>query len=486
MISYKFLLNCLINIKIDKNDKNQLTHLFEYYYKNNEYELSLIKEFNQNYLSSKCFWWLTRYCFISKTINQLIMKKSFKLLFLMRFFFQDIFKHIQLNENFKKDSFHLYTSRIIPKNQFELFNSSIGCLISVNNFLFTNFIRKKTLSYLKKAHILEDFYGILFDINVHSEMNSNKFYSNISSLSYLSGEQIILFMLGSIFKIINIEYYEKNISIIYLEFQNKSLIDINLDIDLIQIGYSLIDTNKYLDAFFYFNYLIEIFNQDLFESYNALAQISLKQNQYDLSLEFYQKLIQLNYPNQILSIYNNIAFVYLKKSDFQQALKYYQMILQILLENFKENPSFIIESYNNMALIYKLDHQYNLALDYYKKILNIYDELYLNKTICSDKALLYYNIGLIYSHLNQFDSSLEYYKKSLNIYKEILPKNHYRISIIYENLANIYCDKNDLNQSFVYYEKAKKIYQNLFASKHPDILQIEIIIKRIKSKLNIN
>ncbi|CAM4916612.1 unnamed protein product [Rotaria socialis] len=434
------LFNCLINIKVNLNDKNELITLLENNYRNNPTELLLIKEFHEEYLSSKSIWWLTRYCFISKIINKLIINKSFKMLFLMRFFFQDIYKEIQLNKSINKN-FRLYKSQLITTKQLESLK------------------------------------------NIDSNLNQDKYYSNINLLSYSSNEQIILFMIGSIFKIVNIEYYDNNISIIHMIYQNKNSIKRIENFDLIHFGYFLIDSNQYDQAFFYFNYLIQNFNENLYEYYNALANISLKQNQYDLSLTFYQKLIQLNNSKELSSIYNNIAFVYFKKIDFQQSLKYYQMNLNILKENFNENYQFIIESYNNIALIYKSDHKYENALEYYENILFIYDNYCLHKN--SDKAISYYNIGLIYYYLKKFYLSLEYFNKSLDIYKEILPLKHYLISVIYENIANIYYDLNDVNQSFLYYQKANEIYQNLFSSKHPDVLQIKIIINRIKTKLNI-
>ncbi|CAF1306039.1 unnamed protein product [Rotaria magnacalcarata] len=476
------LFNCLINIKVNLNDKNELITLLENNYRNNPTELLLIKEFHEEYLSSKSIWWLTRYCFISKIINKLIINKSFKMLFLMRFFFQDIYKEIQLNKSIDK-SFRLYKSQLITKKQLESLKNSIGDEILINNFLFTYLIRKTSFSHLKNLNISENFHGILFEIDIDSNLNQDKYYSNINLLSYSANEQIILFMIGSIFKIINIEYYDNNISIIHMIYQNKNSIKRIENFDLIHFGYFLTDSNQYDQAFFYFNYLIQNFNENLYEYYNALANISLKQNQYDLSLKFYQKLIQLNNSKELSSIYNNIAFVYFKKIDFQQSLKYYQMNLNILKENFNENYPFIIESYNNIALIYKSDHKYENALEYYENILFIYDNYCLHKN--SDKAISYYNIGLIYYYLKKFNLSLEYFNKSLDIYNEILPLKHYLISVIYENIANIYYDLNDVNQSFLYYQKANEIYQNLFSSKHPDVLQIKIIINRIKTKLNI-
>lgn len=127
-------------MKIISKDKNTLINLLKNYYNQNENELLKIDEFEKEYSSYKSLWWLTRDSFISKLIFKSFHQKNYSLLFLFRFFIQDIFQQIEQNKSLK--SFHVYRSQILSNKQLNLFQNSIGKIFSINSFLFTNLVKK--------------------------------------------------------------------------------------------------------------------------------------------------------------------------------------------------------------------------------------------------------------------------------------------------------------------------------------------------------
>jgi len=474
-------------------DKNQFIHLCQNYYRQNEDLLLIIEEFEKDYSSLKTIWWFTRNSFISRLINKALRLKNFYILFLCRFFIQDIYRQLQQNKCLKP--IRVYRSQLISDQEFKILENLIGKIISINSFFVTNLVRKQSLSFFKESIITNDVHRVLFEIDADPKLIGIKSFANITSLSYFIGEQQILFMPGTIFRIVKIYHDEKKVSIIQMtlctnnEQEFKSIHDLE-QFDLLSFGHMLIDMRKFNEAEIYFGHLLHDlpFNHsDIPICYDALGNILLEKGQYNSSLKWYKKSLEIkmrtldrNDPS-IASIHNNIALLHLKKNDYEHALESYNMALAVFQRKFGENDPHIAECFNNMAMVYKNENKYEEALNFYKKTLSIHEKY--RSTDHPDLAMSHTNMGIVYGHLNQFDLALEHYNEALKIYEKILPPRHCLISMIFENIGNIYYDKNEFDQGLLYYEKAAAIYRHLLPSTHPDVLQIAMIIRRSESKL---
>ena len=483
-------------MKSNAKVKKQFIDLCLNYYKENPSELSIISEFEREYSSSKAIWWFTRNCFISKLINKAIREKNFDILFSSRFFFHDIHKQIEIHKCLKP--VRVYRSQLITDQQLKTLKDSIGKIISINSFILTNLIRKQSLSYLKQTMICDDFHGILFEIDVDPKLNGEKPFANITSQCYFTGEQKILFMVGTTFRIVHIEQYDNQISIIQMALCNNNQKELNSiedsqSFDFLSFGYLLMDMQKFDEADIYFSHLLHQLSDnhsDISNCYNALGNISLRKEQYDSSLKWFKKSLDVKTDKlekgqlSLASIHNNIALVYLKKNDFEQALISYHMALIIFREECGENHLHVTECFNNIAMVYKNQKKYEEALNFYTKVLTIHEESY--SIDHPDIAMSHTNIAIVYGHLNLYDLALEHYNKALTMYEKLLSLEHCLVSMIFENIGNIYSDKEDFLQALLYYEKAAELYRQLLPSTHPDVLQIEIVLKRIKLKFKKN
>lgn len=481
-------------MKIFVKDKNEFLNICENFYRQNEEILLIIEEFKKEYKSLNALWWLTRNTFLSSIINKAFQRKNFQILFLSRFFLQDILKELKLNKSNKL--LRLYKTHLFTNKQIEIFENLNGKIISINQFFLTNLVRKQSLSYLKELIIPDHLHSILFQIDADPKLNGIKSFANITSLSYFNGEQQILFLPGTIFRINQILNNDKKLFIIQMTLCNYYQSEFKLinhleEFDLLSFGHMIIDMHKYNQAQIYFNHLIHHLpfkHPHIPICYDALAKISLEKGQYYSSIKSYKKSLEIKihlYGKNhfyIGEIYNNIAQVYLKINDYQNALESFDFALNIFENKSSyENYLYITQCFNNIALIYKYEKNYEKSLEFYNKSLFIYEK-YLNNN-SPDLAMSHTNIGLIYKHLNQYDLALEHYNKALNIYLNIIPMKHSLISMIYENIGNIYYDQKQFQQGLDFYEKASQIYNSLLPSTHPDVLQIQMIIKRIQSKI---
>ncbi|CAF4183835.1 unnamed protein product, partial [Rotaria magnacalcarata] len=83
-------------MKPNLTDKNELINLCQKFYENNPKELSLVREFEQNYSSNQAVWWYTRDSFVYRLLNKALRVQNIDLLFLFRFFIRDI--EVQLKQ----------------------------------------------------------------------------------------------------------------------------------------------------------------------------------------------------------------------------------------------------------------------------------------------------------------------------------------------------------------------------------------------------
>lgn len=480
-------------MKILVKDKNEFINLCKNYSRQNEELLLIMEEFEKEYTSLKSLWWFTRNSFISRIFNKALRSKNFHILFLSRFFLQDIYRQLQQNKCLKP--IRVYRSHLFDEKEFEILQNLTGKIISINSFFVTNLVRKQSLSFLKESIITDDLHRILFEIDADPKLIGIKSFANITSLSFFSGEQQILFMPSTMFRINKIYHDDKKLSIIQMTLCSSDQPEFKLVNDLEQFhllsfGHMLVDMRKFNEAEIYFNHLLHDLpfkHSDIPTCYDTLGNILLEKGQYNSSLKWYKKSLEIktktfgrNHSN-IAHVHNNMALVHLKKNDYQRSLESFDIALTIFQEKFDKNHSHIAECFNNMAMVYRNENKYAEALDFYKKTLSLHEKYLSNDH--PDLAMAHTNMGMVYSHLNQYDLALEHYNHALQIYQEILPLRHCLISMIFENIGNIYYDKKQFHQGLIYYEKAASIYRHLLPSTHPDVLQIAMVIRRIQSKI---
>ena len=499
----QLLIDTLLRMKSNSTDKNELITICRQEYENNPNELTILDEFQKDYTADRALWWYTRESFLYRSLNKALRIQNIDLLYLFRFFMRDIAEQLRCHRC--SSPMQLYRGQIIAKTELNALKNSIGQLISVNSFLSTSTNRKLALSFLQSSSVSsDDFEKILFEIQADPETNESKPFANITSFSYFPGEDEVLMMLGSIFRLENIDFDQKiHCSIIRLTLcgdKDHDLQDIyaysherleKFTTSLYSFGQVLHGMGKLDAAERYIHRFLDELprnqQQDFALAYHALGVICEEKGDYDTSLQWHQKSIDLyrkflkSNDLRLVDVYNCLAVVYRKKNEFQKAFETYEQAMKILRQAPGNNDFKVAICINNMGVVYYEDKKYAKALEYYQKALNIWQR-YL-PTNHSHFGAVYNNIGEVYRYLKQYDRALEVHEKSLKIYEKSQSSEHQDVATTLENMGLVYEEKRDLQKSISYLEKAANIFRKKFQSTHPDVIRVDKNLERVRSKI---
>lgn len=305
-------------------------------------------------------------------------------------------------------------------------------------------------------------------------------------------------MLGSIFRLVNLDYDKDEIWIIRMTLCGDDDHDMKFIFDylrarlekgettLYSFGQVLRDMGQFDAAEKYIHRFLNGLppgHRDVPICCHALGVIMDEKGDYHSSLQWHQKsldmwmkILKSNHPD-LADAHNCIAVVYRKLGQRQQALESYEKALKI----FGDDHLKMAMCFNNIGVVYYEDKNYSKALEYYRKALTIWQK-YLPANH-SHLGAAYNNIGEVLRHLHQYDQALEQHRLSLNIYEKSLPGEHPVVATAFENIGLVYEEKGDLQQARSYLEKASIIFRHTLPPTNPDVIRIEQNIKRVSSKL---
>ena len=197
------LSNILLQIKSSEKDKNNCFALCKDVYKYSETELSNIDEFQQRYTSNKALWWYPRLTFIDKILNKALGTQDMNTIFLFQFFIQDL--HQQITKHQCEYPIRVYRAQLMRNDQVKSLQYSIGHLISVDTFFSTAIDRNIALSFLNTCDKSNNLQRVLFEIEANPEVVRTKPFADIVKNGYFSEEDEVLFSIGSVFRITNVQ-----------------------------------------------------------------------------------------------------------------------------------------------------------------------------------------------------------------------------------------------------------------------------------------
>jgi tetratricopeptide (TPR) repeat protein len=490
----------LTNEQIIEN-KKEFIDLCKIEYQDNSNQLKILHEFEYNYLASNALWWYTIDSFLYQLLNKSLNTKNIDLLYFLQFFIHDLIR--QLKQYQSSSLKRVYRSYLISNDEFQLFQESIGKYISINTFFSTYINRDDALnSFNDYEQNNTNMKKIIFKIDVNSRLMKIKPFADITVHSQTVNGEEVLFSLGSIFHLKNIDQGKNEIYTIHLslcsddDYHLKSIFDHikhqygENDINLLSFGNALRRMGKLDDAEKCFQRLLNdsTYDQDLISrSCHHLGRIAETKGDYDTSLEYLQKSLEIklkimksNDPS-IAQSYNSIGVVYQHKNDHEKALEVFNKALVIWRRTYGKNHPNVAGCYNNMGVVYKREKKYVEALESFQKALAIREKH--PSTNYHDLAGSHNNIGAVYERLGHHDLALEHYNLSLKIKLKFLSPQHLSIASTFENMGYVYENREAYLQALSYLEKAAIIYRQSLPSTHHDVIQIEESIQRVSSKL---
>ncbi|CAF1381323.1 unnamed protein product [Adineta steineri] len=293
----QILIDCLLRLKSTETDKNELINIYQNEYVGNHTELSNLREFQQDYSPNKVLWWYTKETFFYKTLNAALRTQNIHMIFLFRAFIYDIYR--QLQESQSKRPLQVYRSQLMSIDELDGLKNNIGQFISINSMFSTSEQRTTALFYLGDITTQIDSERVLFEIDADSKMVTTKPFADISQHSHFPEDSEVLFMIGSIFRLNNINRNDDQIWIIKMTLCNDDEHDLKRVLMHMKQQIKSEETN--LRTLGKLLWKMELPSNDplLSDLYEDLGELTSQTGDYDMSVQWHKKLLIFKEENPL-------------------------------------------------------------------------------------------------------------------------------------------------------------------------------------------
>ncbi|CAF1168229.1 unnamed protein product [Didymodactylos carnosus] len=471
-------------------------------YRENDVQLAKIDEFEKTYTPSRSIWYYTKELFLYRILNLALRKQDMDTLFTYTFFIRDLYQQLLAEKNFDEPILRVYRGQAIDVEEIDKLITSQNQYISFNNFLSTSRDRDTALGFALSADVTENRQSVLFEIEANTHLNNAKPFADISRLSCFQNEEEVLFMLGSVFQLTNINYNEQQqvwlIKLVLCDEDDDQLKDvfdsmkedIEDETDFMSLGDILQQMGELDKAeHYYYRRLdqVEDNNPNISRCYYGLGNIALKRADYDTSLNNFNKAIDLELKSSsvdycwIGDAYNGLGIVYRHKQNADLALENYYKALEAKFKDGCHDYLSTAMIYNNIGIIHNTKDEYDLALKSHNECLRI--KMKLLPDLHPSMAPTLNNIGNVYSRKQEFDQALVQYQKVLKIQLVSLPTNHPQVANTYNNIGEVYKHTKQYDLAAKHYLTALEIYEKSFPSNYPEIIRTKNNIRDLYDKL---
>jgi tetratricopeptide (TPR) repeat protein len=324
VVFYQLLIDCLLRMKSNENDKTELISLLNNEYKGNNLELAYIREFENSYSSDKALRWYTRELFFYKTLNAALRTLNIHIIFLYRSFISDI--HRQLKQCQSKQSLRVYRGQLMSIDELHALQKYIDQFISVNSFFSTTIERRRALFGLGDLNQSIDLERVLFEIDTDPEVVTTKPFADISAHSVIDSELEVLFMLGSIFRLKSVERSEDQVWIIRMTLSSD-------------------DEHDLKPVFVHMKNQVDGGEANL----RTLGNILSKMGKFDLAEKYYTRFVnELSWNDPLLgALYEDLADVSARKCDYKRTMEYVKESIKIKEQTARSGYSNTSETKNS-------------------------------------------------------------------------------------------------------------------------------------------
>ncbi|CAF2156103.1 unnamed protein product [Rotaria magnacalcarata] len=506
---FQLLIQTLINMEHVDNAKNEMINSCRKQYQGNQSVMKQIEEFSMNYDENKAAEWYSEDIFLFRLLNRALRTENIDIIYKFRFFIADLHRqldkmHREYNElvlTNKKNS-TVYRGAQMTIKELKALEDNIHGLISVNTFFSTSKSSQVATKFASDGS--QDNPTVIFTITIDNRIQDQPF-GIIENTSNFSHEEEILFSIGTIFRIENVEQMNDTVWSVELKLYEKANLELkplmtSLEEEisgkptLLSLGKMLFYMGEHDKAEKYNRILLEQLspNDDSISiAYSNIGDTYLNRGNYTQAWEYYEKALSIvsntepsHHHIHLAYIYDSIGLLNDRIGKYDEALENLKKVQHTKLKYISPDDLFMVSTYNNIAMVYKHKTDYDSSLDYYKKVLEI--ELKSLPDLHPNLASTYNNIALLKNQLGQYDDALNNYTTALMIEQKSLPSNHYKIGTTYNNIALLYANINNQIEALNYYEKALNIFFHAFEHDHPSIGSIYYNIGAVHYKLEDN
>jgi tetratricopeptide (TPR) repeat protein len=464
-------------------------------YAGNSAQLNYVEELGDRYDPHDAVWWYTRDTFVYRVLNTALRRQNIDVLVLFCFLIQHIYEQLKEQGHFGEDVIDVYRGQLMSLEELDRLKSNTGHFISINTLFSTSLQRSVALVYADNPNTDTTKAFVLFEIEVNTRLKRVKPFANISNLSQFgTGEDEVLFMIGSVFRIIDLSRNEElNVWIIKMVladeeenelkavFESMQRNKIGKDTSLMSLGNILSDMGKYDEATKYYQRLLKSLpdnDRTIPDCYANLGSVAQHKGDFDAALKYMTKALELelqqptsNEETELAIKYMNLGCVYQDKKMFDEALKNCSKGLALHLKIDGHDHVNTAIAYHNLGTLYDEQNNIDMALSYYNECLQIQRKLLPSNH--PEIAFTLMNLGNVHQKNKEYDLVLIDYKAALSIRLLCIP-NHENTAVVYYNIGSLYYNgfKNYF-EALISCEKAFEIYKSALLLDHPNVLFIQ-------------
>ncbi|CAF3913270.1 unnamed protein product [Rotaria sp. Silwood1] len=409
-------------------------------YANDSLELTYVDELDVEYTAERAIWWYTRPTFMYRMLNQALFTQDVDIMYKMRFFIKDLHQQLEaLHSDYIKTlsskCITVYRGVSLPDDTFEQIQQNIDGLISFNTFLSTSTERRVALAFASQKLKQPGIQSVLFNMMIDIEQCRSPF-ADIQQLSEVKGEKEILFSMGTMFRIHNIEKLSNGI------WEVKLVLNAVDDIQLHQL-------TEHMRA--------ELQGpQPLF----TLGRLMKTLGQYDKAKYFYRILMNevMSNPADIAQLYSDLGTISMDERLYSEAFKYFQ-------KSIMDHPD-TAQCYSNLGLAYGELGQYEKAHEHLHHALELDRNTNPSLQNCATR---FNNLGTVYYKQKHFDEAKQHYEQALKLRMQCLPATHDHIAQSYSNIGAVLYVKGDYTGAYDSFIKAFEIKSTSLPSQHPSM-----------------
>jgi tetratricopeptide (TPR) repeat protein len=506
---FQLLIEVIYRLPQTSISKEQMLDECRANYADNPSQLRLINEFYKQYNSNLAIKWYTRDAFLYRLLNKAFRTRNIDTIFDYHYFLTDLFKQLTLlhNNQFSKrtGTLTVYRGQGMYIQELEKLQNSIGRLMSINTFLSTTTACVVAADFAGNGEYQsQGIESVIFQIEIDLEVQRRPF-GRIEQFSINRDENEILFAMGSVFRIEDIQLYTDHIWLIELTLTSsvKKEVEDLLQYFTLHIGTqpSILELGVLLSKIgdferakrFYRRLLAELppDHIDLGPLYNNLGEIYRQQGYFDEAMNLYKKatdelIDSTGFLDEWFAVVrSNMAIIFDARGELEEALIYYRCALFILQHLDSDDAELFSTIYNGMAAVVQQQGKLMPALKLYEKALKI--ELQVLPPGHPSIATTYTNMGQLYKAMENISAALDHFLKALPILLAVFPNNHPQLAIVYESIGGMYAVQHQDSDALTYYLKAEEtIDQSTLAPDHKLREEIYLCLALILSHMKMN
>ncbi|CAF1142880.1 unnamed protein product [Rotaria sordida] len=418
----------------------------------------VLDEFEKDFIPELSIYWYIKECFLYKMLNKALYTPQPDVLYKLRYFLRHLYYQI-LSEASKQrqhlSSMTVYRGQTMSLDQIDKLKGNVGGFLSFNNFLSTSLKQDVALNFLWGSEN-----GVLFQMEIDPKIQKFPFI-NIEQIPYLQREeceQELLFVMGSVFRIVRIEK-EKDFYRVQLTLSG--------DIDEQLEEYTKVTRNQTRS----------------FHSFLSLLRLMQKVEEYSCIDQFAEMLrddIGVATHSMILASVHHTVFRIVrieKEKDFYRVQLTLSGDIDEQLEEYTKvtrNQTRSFHSFLSLLRLMQKVEEYS-CIDQFAEMFRDDIGVAANSTIL---AHVHHAFGSIYYDRGQNKEALEHFQQTLNIHMSDLPANHSVLSPTYSYIGVVYDALYDYTKALEYQQMALDCQVN---SDSPDVSSIITYMKNIAS-----